>query len=134
MSSETPLVESFMSRRVVSIEPSKTAFEAAQLMAKEGKGSLVVQREDRAIGIVTERDFVRKIMAKGLNPREVKVEAFMSRPLIIISPRATVFEAANMMGREGIRRLVVMDGEKVAGVFTATDLYRSVFKFFTKRD
>src|SRR5881397_1998056 len=90
---------------------------------KKGIGSLVVVQEGTAIGIVTERDLVAKVIADGLDPAKVLVRDIMSTPLITIQPNAKLTEAVRLMNEYKIRRLVVTGADgSLAGIVTAGGL------------
>ena len=113
-----------MTRRVVTIPSTATAQEASELMDRENIGSLVVVEEARPVGIITERDLVRKVLARRRDPKEVKVSEIMSRPLIYVTPDAFLSEAAGLMGRHNIRRLPVIEGDRLVGIITMYDVIR----------
>src|SRR3989337_4297767 len=93
-------VKDIMSPDVVTIAPEASMAEAAGIMGEKHIGSLIVTKYDTPVGIVTERDLLRKVLALGKDLREEKVEAVMSYPLITIGPTAKIKEAAQMMIRK----------------------------------
>jgi CBS domain-containing protein len=126
---ESELVEDVMATRVVRIESDATVREAASLMDRRRCSSLVVARANSALGIVTERDLVRKVLALGVDPTKVLISDVMSTPLITVNPKATVIEAAEKMSEYLIRRLVVVDENGVLiGLITAADIARLLAK------
>ena len=118
-----PTVREFMTKIVITIETHKTIVEAAQLMSKKGVGDLIVMDGKKPIGIVTERDFVRRVVAER-KTLDTKVSEIMTTPLKVINPDATLREAARKMVGRGIRRLAVIEKERLVGIITATDLAR----------
>jgi CBS domain-containing protein len=123
------LVEDVMASRVVKIENDATVREAASLMDRRRCSSLVVVRANLALGIVTERDLVRKVLAIGVDPSKVLISDIMSTPLIMVGPKATVIDAAEKMSEYLIRRLVVIDESGVLiGLITAADIARLLAK------
>jgi CBS domain-containing protein len=123
------LVEDVMATRVVKIESEATVREAASLMDRRRCSCLVVARENMALGIVTERDLVRKVLALGVDSSKVLISDIMSTPLITVSPKATIIEAAEKMSEYLIRRLVVVDqNEELVGLITAADIARLLAK------
>jgi len=116
------LVRDIMMRKVIMIDPQKTVLEASKIMSKMGIGSLLVKRNNKAVGIITERDVVRRVVSKNLNPAGITVEKVMSKPLITVNPDATVFEAARLMAQNRIRRLPIVQGADLVGIVTSTDL------------
>jgi len=117
-------VEDFMTKKVVTIETSKTIAEAAKLLADENVGSLVVTSGGKPVGIVTDRDIVVRAVAAGL-PVNERVERIMSSPLITVEPRTPIMEAIQLMEKHSIRRLPVVEGERIVGIFTSTDVGRA---------
>ena len=121
------LVKDVMEENVQTIDLNANVKKGAAVMAKKGIGSLVVVQEGRAVGIVTERDLVSKIIADGLDPAKVLVRDIMSTPLITIQPDAKIAEAARLMNEYKIRRVVVTAADgSLAGIVTASDLARAL--------
>ncbi len=98
---------------------------AARIMGEKHIGSLIVEKYDTPVGIVTERDLLSKIFAKGKDPRDEQVEKVMSYPLITIGSTAKIKEAAQMMIKKK-GRLAIFDSGKIVGILTASDLIRSL--------
>ena len=96
-----PKVKDFMTRGVLTIDAEKTIFEAAELMSQKEVGDVVVLKGEIPRGIVTERDFVRRVVAKKI-PLDAKISDVMTKPLITISPDASLKEAARKMVNSGI--------------------------------
>ncbi len=122
-----PTVKDIMTENVVSIGPSASVFEAANLMSSNQVGSLVIVNGEETIGIVTERDIVRRVVAKKL-PLETKISEVMSKSLITISPDASLKEAARVMSSNKIRRLPVLKQNKLVGIVVASDFVRNAGK------
>lgn len=121
----TVTVEKIMSVDVVSLDYSKTASDAALLMTTRKVGSIIVTKNDKPFGIVTERDLIRGIGKKEIYFRDILLEHLASRPLITAEMQVTVEEAAQIMLKNKIRRLpIVIAGNKkqVVGIVTVTDL------------
>ena len=114
-------VEKIMTPAVISLDCSKTAREAAALMAEKEIGSVIVTKDDKPFGIVTHSDIVRWA---GLRQKllDVKLEGSVSRPLITVGRGATVEEAAKVMIKNQIHKLPVVDGGRLLGIVTITDL------------
>jgi CBS domain-containing protein len=124
-SKELRHVSDIMSGEVVTVAPEASMGEAAKTMGERRIGSLIVIENNNPTGIVTERDLLSKVLAKELSPEKVKVGDVMSRPLVSISPLATIREAARTMIREK-GRLVVFDDGGLVGIVTASDLVKSM--------
>ncbi len=118
-------VKSIVVEVVHKIRPESTAQEAAATMAEKDVGCLVVSGREGAIGMVTERDILRKVTAAGVDPRKIRVRDIMSLPLVGVSMDASVGDAAKKMIENHIKRLVVMgeDGTFL-GLITMTDIVR----------
>jgi CBS domain-containing protein len=128
-----PQVKDIMTKEVVTIEPDKTVFEAAELMAQKELGCLVVVIQAFPVGIVTERDIVRRIVAKRAS-FEMKVVDVMTKDLITIDPDASLREAARVMSNNKIRRLPVLKNNKLVGIIVASDFVRNVGKKTTTEE
>lgn len=128
ISTTTGTVHEIMTSSVVTIGYNRTAASAAELMGEKGFGSLLVKRNGSVIGIVTERDLVRKVLATKRKANRITVKEIMSKPLVTVRPRTSVDEAAKLMADKRIRRVVVMDDEKLVGIVTITDIARYITK------
>jgi CBS domain-containing protein len=124
MAMETAIrVREIMSRPVITIHSDMDVLTAANKMISANVGSLIVMRGEDPIGILTERDLVKKIIAKVADPTVVKVGDIMSSPLIEIPPDSSLREAAVLMLKSGVKRLpVISDKGKLVGIITDTDL------------
>ena len=114
-----------MDKRVVHVDAQITVAEVIRRMATDDVWSLVVDRRGLAEGVVTERDVLRRCLAKGLLPDRTPSEKIMSSPLITIGPQATIREAMGLMVQKGIRRLFVVEDGKIVGRVTQTELFDS---------
>jgi malate dehydrogenase (oxaloacetate-decarboxylating) len=132
---EEEKVKDIMEKEVLTVDSNKTARECAKLMLKKDVGSAIVIHEGLAVGIVTERDLVRKVLAENIDPSKVFVTDIMTSPLITIDPDSTMSEAARLMSVYGVRRIVVVSKEgSLIGIVTATDLARTLAKRKEFRD
>jgi CBS domain-containing protein len=122
-----PTVKNLMTKKVLTIDSQKTVFEAAQLMSQKEVGDVIVMDTEMPIGIVTERDIVRRVVAKE-RPVTTKVSDVMSKPLITISPDASLKEAARTMVNHRIRRLPVLKEHKLVGILVVSDFARHLSK------
>lgn len=123
------LVQDIMTTLVLTVGTGVNVKDAARLMAKRAHGCLLVVEGDRAIGIITERDIVRQVVAEGADPSKIRVTDIMSTPLVTVPQTATALEAAERMSLFEIRRIVVVheDGA-LAGLLTAGDLAKWLAK------
>ena len=111
-----------MSRQVISIDPEETVEVAARQLAQYNIGVLPVTRQGKLCGMVTDRDLVTRCMAPGRKPAELKVKDVMTGRLVTVGPDAHTSVAANLMGREQVRRLPVVENGKLCGMVTLGDL------------
>jgi len=122
-----PTVREFMTKDVVTIDAEKTVFEAAELMTQEEISDLVVIEGKKPIGIVTERDFVRRVVARRL-PLNCRVSEIMTTPLWVVYADNSLNEAARKMLARKIRRLPVLEKNELVGIITATDFAKHLSK------
>ena len=120
-------VKDIMTKTVITIDANRTVTEATALMTEKNVSNLIVMDNNTPTGIVTERDFVRKVLAKN-KPSTTKISEIMSTPLRVIDPDAPIKEAARKMIRKGIRRLPVMQDNKLVGIITTTDIAKQLSK------
>ncbi len=128
-----PAVKDIMSKNVITLNVNSSVFEAAELMTNKGIGCLVVTRNDMPVGMVTERDFVRKIIAKRVS-YEVKVSEIMSKYLITVGPDTSLKEASRLMSANKIRRLPVLKDKKLVGIVVSSDFVRNIGKKTTTEE
>lgn len=118
---ETITVKDVMTKSVISVDAKATVNEAAKMMEDVKVGAIVIMENNTPIGLITDRDFAVKIVAHAY-PITTSVKQIMSSPLIAIGPDETVMMAADLMYTREIRKLPVIDNDKVIGMLTATDL------------
>ena len=111
---------------IFSISPEATVFEAIELMDNKNVGALLVMEADRLIGMISERDYTRKVMLRGKRSRETKVAEIMSANLTVTHPREPVEKCLHLMTDKRIRHLPVLDGDKVVGIISIGDLVKWV--------
>jgi len=117
------LVKDVMSSPAVTIEENVFANRVAHLMDKTDLGCVIVtSKDEKPIGIITERDLVVRVLAKNVKPDTLRAKEVMTAPLINIEPDATVTEAARRMSRLNIRRLGVIYKEKLMGIISSKDI------------
>lgn len=111
---------------VFSVSPEDTVFESLRRMADKGVGSLLVMDGDRLVGIVTERDYARKIILEGKSSKTTSVGEIMTRRVLCVTPDRTVDECMALMSDKRARHLPVVDHKRVIGVVSIGDLVKSV--------
>jgi CBS domain-containing protein len=121
------IVKDIMTWHVVVVGIDQSIFDAAQLMTSHHVGCVVILDGETLLGIVTERDFVRRVVAEKL-PLNAKVSEIMSKPVITINPDATIKEAATLMASNKLRRLPVLENNKLVGIIVASDIVRNLGK------
>ena len=115
-------VRDIMQKNVITIESVKKAQDAAIILKEKDISFLVVVKEGKPIGIVSERDIVRKIVADNNDAQTTQLEIIMSKNFKWVEPNASIESAVQKMLNNNIRRLVVLENENLAGVITQTDL------------
>lgn len=109
---------------VWSILPAATVFDAIALMADKNIGALPVIEKNRLIGIVSERDYTRKVILKGKSSQKIRVEEIMTQELVTADPSDTVVDCMRVMTEERVRHLPVIKGAKMVGVLSIGDLVK----------
>ena len=104
------------------IAPEASVFEAIQLMADKNIGAVLVMRGNELLGVMSERDYTRKVALKGKSSRETKVREIISSPLVAATPDHSVEECMRLMTGNRVRHLPVLEGEKLVGVVSIGDL------------
>ncbi len=113
-------------REVWSIGPDDTVFEAIRMMDAKGVGALVVMRGDTLIGIISERDYARKVILKGRASRETRVREVMTSRVYYTFPDEEVEECMAVMTNHHIRHLPVLEGGRVVGVISIGDVIKHI--------
>lgn len=110
-----------MTEKVITGTPNMSVAQAAKMMARHGVGSLIIVKNKKPVGILTERDILMKIVSQDLPPSKTPVEKIMSKPVITVGPDVDINEAARIMVQNKIRRLPVVEGGKLIGIITSAD-------------
>src|SRR5713226_5677997 len=116
-------------RDIWSLTPDATVYEAIDQMAQKGVGALLVMEGEQLVGIVSERDYARKVILKGKSSRETPVSEIMSYPVICVAPELTVEQTMALMTDRHVRHLPVVVAEAVVGVISIGDVVRSVIEY-----
>jgi CBS domain-containing protein len=128
-----PSVKDIMTKEVITIDVNKSVFEAAQLMTTKSLGCLVIVDKDLPVGIITERDIVRRIVAKR-SSSDLRLFEVMTKKLVTISPDASLKDAARVMSTNKIRRLPVLKQNQLVGIVVAFDFVRNLGKKTTAEE
>ncbi|MGD0889747.1 MAG: CBS domain-containing protein [Acidobacteriaceae bacterium] len=129
MSELTTTVDAILRKKtggILSIAPSDSVYHAIEIMAEKGVGALLVMEGDALVGILSERDYARKVVLKGHTSKETKVAEIMSSPVISVSPKHTVGDCLRIITDSHIRHLPVTEDGAVVGVLSIGDLVNFV--------
>jgi CBS domain-containing protein len=115
-------------RAVIAIGPDEPVLEAIELMAEKGIGALLVMRGEELLGILSERDYARKVIIKGRSSAETAVWEIMSAPVTTVGPGDSVNTCMMLMTEKKFRHLPVVDAGRVVGVLSIGDLVKAVIE------
>jgi CBS domain-containing protein len=110
--------------KILAISPEQTVYEALSLMAEYDVGALLVMSGSHLVGILSERDYARKVILQGLHSKDTKVHEIMTSPAISATPQHTVDECMNMMTESHFRHLPVLEEAKVVGMISIGDMVK----------
>lgn len=108
-----------------SIQPEDTVYQALEIMAQKDIGFLLVIKDRKLVGVISERDYARKVILFGKASRTTLVREIMSTEVFVVTPKQTFEEAMLQMSSHHIRHLPVMEGEKIVGVISMTDVVQA---------
>jgi len=124
-------VRDVTTRKLVSVDENDAVYDAVVLMTTEDIGAIIVTSVRKPVGILTERDLMKKVLLEGLDPKNTKVGEVMSAPLITIRSNASLGEATQLMQLRKIRRLLVEEKGRIVGIITQRDLERGTLEYFS---
>lgn len=120
------LVRDVMSKDVKVVRPDSSVKEVVATMNKFDIGSIIVVQGNRPVGIITERDILRRIVQPSLAPETLTARQVMTSPVLTITEIASINEAAELMAKKKVKKLPVMDKQKLVGIVTFTDIVAKV--------
>ena len=115
-------LQEIMSKNVATISPQQSVAEAAQIMSQHNIGSIPVVQNGQCVGIITDRDITLRAAAKGANTTTTKVETIMSKNVVTATPQMDVHEASKLMADKQIRRLPIVENNKLTGIIAIGDI------------
>lgn len=118
-------VEELMIRDVIAVHPEVLVEDAVKIMNTNEIGCLIVVEDGKPIGIMTERDLLKRVLETGKPPRTVKVSEIMSKPIIYGDSRMELEDAARLMFRKKVKKLPIMKNGKLVGLITLTDIAKT---------
>lgn len=119
------LVRDVMSKNVKTVRPNSTINEVVRKMNKFEIGSIIVTDGEKPVGIITERDILRRVLEVNMASEAMKAKEIMSSPILTIESQATTEEAATLMNSKRIKKIPVLEDGKLIGIVTSTDIVRS---------
>lgn len=119
------LVRDVMSKAVKTVRPNSTINEVVRKMNKFEIGSIIVADGEKPVGIITERDILRRVLEVTVASEAMKAKEIMSSPILTIESQATTEEAATLMNSKRIKKIPVLEDGKLVGIVTSTDIVRS---------
>lgn len=119
----TELVRDVMKKNVISIDSSMSIQDAAKMMDDASIGAIVVLENGVVVGIITERDMTRRVIAKG-KPYTINVKEIMSSPVVVVNPDDSVWEAAQLMKTRRIHRMPAVQNNMLVGMITTSDIVK----------
>lgn len=111
-----------MNQKLLTVKPDDTVLDAVNLISNRDIGALLVMENGNLAGIVTERDFIRKVLAQGKQPQDVKIGEIMVRNVIYVESDETIEECMAVMAAEHVRHLPVVDGDTLLGIISIRDV------------
>lgn len=119
-------IEEIMIKNVITLEGKATVREAVTTMDNHGIGCLVIVQDENPIGIITERDMLKRVLIEAKDPATTKVFQIMSAPLVLGDPQMSIQDAVKLMTDKKIKKLPIMENGRLVGMITLTDLARSI--------
>jgi CBS domain-containing protein len=133
MITENVNVGELISKNLIYVNSDSNTIKAAILMRENDISCLVVKEKGDFVGIVTEKDLINKVVAEELYPGDVKIGQIMSKDLVSVLANESIEDAAKLMRKKGVRRLVVIEDDIIIGVITETDITKTVSERMDKK-
>jgi CBS domain-containing protein len=111
---------------VYSVRPGASVYSAIELMAENGVGALMVMEDDKTVGLISERDYARKVILKGRSSKDTEVREIMTTHVVCARPEQTIEQCMALMTEKRVRHLPIMDGERLVGIVSIGDLVRAI--------
>ncbi len=118
-------IRDLMVKKVITLQAHASVHEAVKLMNEKKIGSLVIIRNGETVGILTERDLLERVLEKCKNPKETRVFEVMTSHIITGTPNMEITEATNLMFENKVKKLPIVEGNKLVGMVTLTDIARA---------
>jgi len=118
----------YKGRVIHSVSPNAPVLDAIKIMAEHSVGALLVMQNEQLLGVLSERDYARKVILKGRSSNETLVSAIMSSPVLTVGPDQSVNDCMRLMTEHRVRHLPVVDAGRVIGVLSIGDLVRAVLE------
>jgi len=118
-------IRDLMVKKVITLQAHASVHEAVKLMNEKKIGSLVIIRNGETVGILTERDLFERVLEKCKNPKETRVFEVMTSHIITGTPNMEITEATNLMFENKVKKLPIVEGNKLVGMVTLTDIARA---------
>lgn len=113
---------------VFSVAPDSTVFDALHLMSEKNVGAVLVCEEDRLVGILSERDYARKVALHGKSSRDMPIREIMTSRVLCIEPTQTADQCMALMTEKRVRHLPVLEGASLVGIISTGDVIRAIVK------
>lgn len=118
-------VKDVMSKPIITIEESKTAKEAGELMKKTRKGCLIITKNKKSVGIISDSDLIKRVISADKKASKITLKKIMSRPLVTVAPEDDILVAVRKMRNNNIHRLPVIEKGKVVGLISLSDIAKT---------
>ncbi|MBI5417467.1 CBS domain-containing protein [Candidatus Poribacteria bacterium] len=118
---------------ITKLPANATVVEAANVMDQKVIGSVLVEENNKLVGIVTERDIIRKIVARKQDANKTTIKEIMNSPIITIDAETSILDASNLIANNNIRRLVITENDKIVGIITANNIAKNLRYVMVKK-